>query len=78
MLAYVILALVGLQRVGELILASRNTRALKRQGGIEYGRRHYPLMVLLHASWLTAIAIGISGRAIWSSAERYMTTTPRM
>jgi methyltransferase len=59
MLAYVILALVVLQRVSELIHASRNTRALKRQGGIEYGRRHYPLMVLLHASWLTAIAVGI-------------------
>jgi methyltransferase len=58
-LAHAILALVVLQRVGELIYASSNTRALKRRGGIEYGRRHYPLIVLLHASWLTAIAIGI-------------------
>ena len=57
--AYGILALVVLQRIGELLYASRNARALIRQGGIEYGRRHYPVMVLLHASWLTAIAVGI-------------------
>ena len=58
-IAYAILVLVVLQRVGELWYASRNTRALKARGGIEYGRRHYPLIVLLHASWLMAIAIGI-------------------
>jgi isoprenylcysteine carboxyl methyltransferase (ICMT) family protein YpbQ len=34
-IAYAILALVVLQRVGELIYASRNTRALKLRGGIE-------------------------------------------
>lgn len=58
-IAYTILALVVLQRVVELWYASRNTRALKARGAIEYGRGHYPLIVLLHASWLTAIAIGI-------------------
>ncbi len=58
-IAYAILILVVLQRVGELWYASRNTRALKARGAIEYGRGHYPLMVLLHASWLAAIAIGI-------------------
>src|ERR1700722_10982665 len=60
-IAYAILGLVVLQRVGELLYASRNTRALKLRGGIEYGQRHYPLMVLLHASWLAAIAMGIRG-----------------
>lgn len=58
-IGYAILALVMLQRVAELWYASRNTRALKARGAIEYGRGHYPLIVLLHASWLTAIAIGI-------------------
>jgi methyltransferase len=57
--AYAILAFVGLQRLSELVYAARNTRALKRRGGIEYGERHYPLMVLLHASWFAAIAIGV-------------------
>lgn len=53
-----ILALVALQRLVELWYASKNTRALKAAGGIEYGPRHYPLIVGLHASWLIAIAIG--------------------
>jgi methyltransferase len=58
-IAYAILVLVVLQRVWELWYAARNTRALKARGAIEYGRAHYPLLVLLHASWLIAVAIGI-------------------
>ena len=57
--AYAILTLVGLQRGVELIYASRNTTVLKSKGGVEYGRTHYRLMVLLHASWLVAIALRI-------------------
>ena len=51
-----IFALVVLQRLGELVYASRNARALKARGGIESGRRHYPVIVLLNTSWLMAIA----------------------
>ena len=58
-IAHAILIVVVFQRVGELWYASRNTRALKLRGGIEYGRGHYPLIVVLHASWLIAVAIGI-------------------
>ena len=58
-IAHAILALVAVQRVGELWYASRNTRALKARGAVEHGRGHYPLIVLLHASWLTAIALGV-------------------
>ena len=50
-----IVALVALQRLGELILANRNTIRLFARGGREVGREHYPIMVLLHASWLIAI-----------------------
>ena len=39
--------------------ASRNVRRLKAAGGIEIGRRHYPLLVALHVAWLVAIAAGI-------------------
>jgi methyltransferase len=67
MTAYAILALVVVQRVRELWYASRNTRALKARGAIEYGRGHYPLIVLLHASWLTAIAVGIrADPVVWA------------
>ena|SRR5436190_6937544 len=63
-LAYTILGLVTLQRLGELWYASRNTIQLKARGGVEHGQRHYPLMVALHASWLTAIAVGIQSDRI--------------
>ena len=52
-----ILVLVGFQRLWELVLANRNTKRLKLQGGIERGARHYPLFFLLHGSWLMAILL---------------------
>ena len=54
-LPYVILALVALQRLGELVLARRNTKALLARGAFEIGAAHYPLIVALHAAWLAAI-----------------------
>jgi len=59
-LATIILALVTLQRLGELVLARHNTRALRARGAIELGARHYPLIVSVHAAWL--IALWIFGR----------------
>ncbi len=51
-----ILAFVIVQRLGELALARANARRLMARGGREVGRGHYPLFILLHASWLVAIA----------------------
>lgn len=48
----VLLALVTAQRLGELVLARRNTSRLLARGGIEHGAAHYPLIVALHAAWL--------------------------
>ena len=59
-LASIILALVTLQRLGELVLARHNTRALLARGAIEVDARHYPLIVAVHAAWL--IALWIFGR----------------
>ncbi len=56
-LAYLILGLVVAQRLIELLFANRNTRLLLARGGIEYGRSHYPFIVLLHAGWLIAITV---------------------
>lgn len=50
-----ILVLVTLQRLGELVLARRNTRRLLAEGGIESSAGHYPLIVALHASWLIGL-----------------------
>ena len=53
--ATVILALVTLQRLGELVLARHNSRALLARGGIEVGAWHYPLIVAVHAAWLIVL-----------------------
>jgi methyltransferase len=52
-----ILGLVVIQRLVELVVASRNTARLLARGGREVGAAHYPLFILLHASWLVAIAL---------------------
>lgn len=54
-LSIVILALVTAQRLGELVIARRNTARLLAAGGVERGAGHYPLMVGLHAAWLVGL-----------------------
>ena len=54
-IAYGIIALVVLQRAGELVLANRNTQKLKAQGAVEIGAGHYRFIVLLHMAWLMAV-----------------------
>ena len=54
---WVVLAAVAAQRLWELWLADRNTKRLLAEGAVEIGAAHYPLFILLHASWLAAIAI---------------------
>jgi methyltransferase len=51
----VILALVTLQRLGELWLSNRNTRRLKAHGAQEHAPGHYPLIVAVHVLWLAAL-----------------------
>ncbi len=46
---------ITLQRLAELVLARRNTQRLLAEGGVEYGRAHYPVMVALHAAWLLGL-----------------------
>lgn len=56
-LSLVVLALVTLQRLGELLLARRNTRRLLAKGAWEVGAAHYPLIVALHGAWLAGLWI---------------------
>lgn len=53
----IFIAFLLLQRGGELVLARWNTRNLLARGGVEYGARHYPWVVAMHAAWLVAIAV---------------------
>jgi methyltransferase len=59
-----ILALVTLQRLAELSLATRNSRRLLAQGAVEHGASHYPLVVALHALWLAALWWWAPGRPV--------------
>jgi methyltransferase len=48
----VLVALVGVERLCELVVSTRNAAWSLRQGGRETGRGHYPVMVLLHTGLL--------------------------
>ncbi len=53
MIWYTLLVLtVGLERGVELVVARRHTRWSLARGAVEYGRRHYPPMVVLHTGLL--------------------------
>ena len=53
--AVLLLAFVTVQRLGELVLARRNTRRLIAAGAREVAPEHYPLIVALHAAWLAGL-----------------------
>jgi methyltransferase len=56
MIAYAVVALVALQRLFELALARRNTRALLAAGAREAAPEQHVWFVVLHAAWLASIA----------------------
>ena len=62
--AIAILAFVTLQRLGELLVARRNTRALLASGAYEVGAGHYPLIVAVHLLWLGTLWWLAPGRPI--------------
>lgn len=53
--ALALLLFVTVQRLGELLLARRNTQALLARGAYEAGAKHYPYVVALHAVWLAGL-----------------------
>ena len=50
-----ILALVTLQRAGELAVSRYNTHKLLARGAVEIAAGHYPLIVAVHAAWLISL-----------------------
>jgi methyltransferase len=53
--AVALLVFLTLQRLIELTISARNTRALFARGAYEVGADHYPYMIALHASWLITL-----------------------
>jgi methyltransferase len=50
-----------IQRLAELYVSSKNEKWLLRNGAIEYGKEHYPYIVLLH----TLFIISLIAEYIW-------------
>lgn len=56
--AYTLLiVLVALERLVELVVSQRNLAWSAARGGIEYGRSHYPAMVVLHTGLLVGCLV---------------------
>ena len=54
-----LVAVVGLERLAELVVATRNARWAFARGGVETGARHYPPMVVLHSALLVACLVEV-------------------
>ena len=53
----VLVVLVGLERVAELVVSTRNAAWSKERGGVETGLGHYPFMVVLHTGLLVGALV---------------------
>ena len=58
MIWYVLLiAVVAVERVAELVVSQRNLAWRRAHGGVEFGVRHYPAMVVLHIGLLAGCLV---------------------
>ncbi|MGI8700147.1 MAG: isoprenylcysteine carboxyl methyltransferase family protein [Nocardioidaceae bacterium] len=53
----VLVALVGLERLAELVVSKRNAAWSLQRGGVETGQRHYVAMVILHSGLLVGALV---------------------
>lgn len=65
---------VGLQRLAELRLSTRNARRLLAAGAVERGARHYPAIVCLQVLWLFALAllVPVGAPLVWPWLALYL------
>jgi methyltransferase len=50
----ILIVLTAIERLVEVRVSNRNAKWSLEQGGTEYGRNHYPFMVVLHTGFLFA------------------------
>lgn len=58
-----LLVLVAFERLAEVRVSNRNAAWSFERGGVEYGRSHYPFMVVLHTAFLFGCALEV---VLWS------------
>ncbi len=55
----VLIAVVGLERLAELVVSKRNAAWSFARGGVESGQRHYVVMVVLHTGLLVGALVEV-------------------
>jgi methyltransferase len=53
----VVVLVVALERIAEMVVSTRNAAWSLSRGGLESGRGHYPVMVVLHTGFLVAMLV---------------------
>jgi methyltransferase len=54
---WALLAVIAVERAAELVVSQRNATASLRQGGVESGAGHFPVMVALHVALLAGCVV---------------------
>ena len=54
---WTLLCLIACERLAELLVSARHANALLRRGGVEYGLRHFPVMIALHVALLAGCVL---------------------
>jgi methyltransferase len=52
-----LIAAVAVERIVELVVSQRNLSWSRARGGVEFGARHYPAMVVLHTGLLVGCVV---------------------
>jgi methyltransferase len=56
---YLLILAIGIERLVELVVSKRNAQWALAQGGKEFGRSHYPVMVAVHAALLLGCVVEV-------------------
>lgn len=56
---YLLILAVGIERLVELVVSKRNAKWAFDHGGREFGRGHYPVMVVIHAGLLIGCVVEV-------------------
>jgi methyltransferase len=62
-----LIVVVGIERLVELVVSRRNAAWAFAHGGAEFGRGHYPVMVVLHAALLAGCLI-----EVWAAPRAFI------
>ncbi|TGD88345.1 hypothetical protein BayCH28_11380 [Mycolicibacterium sp. CH28] len=60
MVYYLFILAIGAERLVELVVSRRNAAWSFAQGGREFGRGHYPVMVVMHGLLLVACVVEVA------------------